>query len=336
MNYSHPLDEKIRSPQRCDIKRSFSVWTDLLGFGRNFSESDWSPPIEIWKAQAKRAADAYRIQCQNVHVSMNGEGHMLLLNDGMIRTLIWTPEQQIIQLGLWLRAAVFSHSQIFESERSRDLPGPRSIISAGWIAEHSFDEVKVDDLVFNYTRSKPGLSKIATTTGNPVLVSNPSQLQLNTGFSRAFLLDEAGSRAGLSGPSMYIDKAFLDAVVEICDKQEGVQVNDWIRKDDRVFCVEFTGNSKSVLKENDLLTLADWDNLQPEIERRISKGEEAFPSRNQPLAFGFLLEKDEISVDLPNLKTKAYRVMGYYPNDEDPSGFMIELANRSFTNGPKS
>lgn len=326
MNYEHPLSQKIASPLECTIQRSFAVWSDLLGFGQNFIDANWNPDPKIWRDQAERAASAYRIQCANIHVSL-GESYMLLLNDGMIRSLMWKKHNQLIELGLWIKAAMFAHKRIYDSERNKGLPGPRTIISSGWTAEHSFDEVRIDDLVFNYTRSEPGLSKIAQQTGNPILVMNPIHLQLNTAFSRAFLLDEAGSKHGLSGASVYLEQAFIDAVIEECNFRADVKVNNWLRDNDRVFSVEFLSKEYAPIEQDEVPTLELWMKRQAEIDKKIKKGEDPFPSRRQLWSFGFLLEKECIEVDMKHLKTKVYKVQGFFPNDEDPADFMIELVN---------
>lgn len=327
MNHTSPLFEKIFTPVECKIQRSFAVWSDLLGFGKKFVDADWRPEPDVWNTQAKRASNAYRIQCANVHMG-SGESYMLLLNDGMVRSLTWKEKYRAIDLGMWLKSAVFAHSHIYNSEKSLGLPGPRTIISSGWIAEHSFDEVRFDDLVLNYTRQKPGLSKIAQQTGNPILAANPSHLQLNTAFSRAFLLDEAGSSAGISGANIYIDQAFIDAVIEEFDNKEGIRVNNWLRENDRVFSVEFLTENDSPITQDEILTLNSWLERQELIDYMRKNGKDPFPSRRQLWAFGFLLEKQPIEVNLTNLKTKVYRVEGYFPNDEDPADFMIDTVSR--------
>ena len=46
----------------------------------------------------------------------------------------------------------------------------------------------------NYSKPQGAeLSDLAQKVGNPVVIYNPKELQMNTAFSKAFLLDEGGS-----------------------------------------------------------------------------------------------------------------------------------------------
>lgn len=320
-----PLLGKIQTPPSCKLQRAFAVWTDLLGFGKPFANANWSPDPSVWHAQARRIGTAYRTQCQNIHSSTDDSSHMLLLNDGMVRSLAWRASAPAIELGFWLRAALFAHWQVLSHERQEGLPGPRTIVASGWVAEHSFSEVRFDDLVLNYTRAEEGMSTIAKRLGNPVLVSNPTQLQLNTAFSRAFILDEAGSKAGISGAWVYVDQSFLDAVATEFAPQADVRVNNWLRESDRIFAVELLSTERQPTTPEEVLSRDGWLARQPGLDAARARGEELFPSRRQPWAFGLLLDPNRIEVALPNLQTSVHRVLGFFPYDEDPSDFLYDL-----------
>lgn len=67
----------------------------------------------------------------------------------------------------------------------------------------------------NYSKPQGAeLSDLAQKVGNPVVIYNPKELQMNTAFSKAFLLDEGGSKAGLPGNYFYIDESVVNAVIE--------------------------------------------------------------------------------------------------------------------------
>jgi len=322
------LARDVSTPPDCKLRRAFCVWSDLLGFGRPFSDNGWNPDAEVWRQQAIRAGNAYRAQCRFMP-GLDGS-YMLLLNDGMVRALPWSEPLGPADLGLWLRAAIQGHFEVRRAEFDKGLPGPRTVLSSGWTAEHSFSEVRMDDLVFDYTRQQPGLSKLAEATGNPVLVSNPVQLQLNTAFSRAFLLDEGGKLAGLPGPCVYIDSQFLDDVTALFKDRDDFRVSRWTRENDIVYAVEHREppRQSSPIVPSEVLTKDAW-NARCAEEARLAaeRGYLELPqgSGRDPWAFGFLLEKTAIEVNLPNLRTIVYRALGFFPHDEDPSEFMFEL-----------
>lgn len=251
---------------------------------------------------------------------------MLLLNDGMVRSLIWEDSSTSVDLGMWLYSAVFAHNAVVATEPESGSPGVRTVISSGWAAEHSFGEVRVDDLVYDYTRKSAGMSVLARQTGNPVLVSNPPQLQLNTAFSRAFLLDEAGSKHGIAGAALYVDASFLRDVAEEFSQSSTIRINDWTRESDRVFAVEHLERAGAEgRRPSEILTLDSWMRRQKDVSKDLRHGVDPFPSRNRPWVFGLLLDKNPISVVLPSLSTTVFRVIGYFPHDEDPADFIVEL-----------
>ena len=250
---------------------------------------------------------------------------MLLLNDGMVRTLTWRAKSSATLLGLWVRAGIDAHVSVVRDELADSLPGARTVISSGWTAAHSFSEVQFDDLVLDFTRARPGMSKLAEMTGNPVVVSNPAPLQLNTAFSRAYLLDAAGSKHGISGARVYLDSQFIDDISSEFQGRKGFRVNNWERSNDRIFALERLSRSIRKTTPRQIPTLAEWAARQPAVEAGIIRVMQEFPSRRQPWVFGFLLERDHITVNLPNLQTTVYRVLAFFPHDEDPSDFMVDL-----------
>ncbi|MDG3006436.1 hypothetical protein [Paludisphaera mucosa] len=324
----NPLARMVGTPTECRLQRSFCAWSDLLGFGRPFSEADWLPNPQVWRQQAERVGAAYRDQCK--FLSGPDGSYMLLLNDGIVRSITCSPRFGVASLASWTRSAVQGHYFVRQREFSQNLPGPRTVLSSGWVAEHSYSEVRVDDLVFDYTHQQSGLSKVAEALGNPVMVSNPSQLQLNTAFSRAYLLDQAGSKSGISGSRFYLDQRFLDDVTDLLKHDDQVCIKIVERNSDILFAVEYLDSALQgvSMDTGDVLTAARWNQiLETEKAESAARGHSVFRNGSgyRPWAMGFLLESPAIQVDLPSLKTRVYRVLGFFPSDEDPREFMFEL-----------
>ena len=53
---------------------------------------------------------------------------------------------------------------------------------------------------------------MANSVGNPIVIYNPKEMQMNTAFSKAYILESGGGKAGLPGNYMYIDKSVIDAI----------------------------------------------------------------------------------------------------------------------------
>ena len=103
---------------------------------------------------------------------------------------------------------------INKEEHLHKYPGCRSVISFGENIEYLADEIRLDDWVLNYTKNGNGISNFAKAYGNPIIIYNPKELQMNTAFSKAFLLESEGSRIGLCGNNLYIDKSTIEAIIK--------------------------------------------------------------------------------------------------------------------------
>jgi len=135
------------------------------------------------------------------------------------------------------------------------------------------------------------MSKIGEMTGNPVVISNPAQLQMNTAFSKAFLLDEAGSKAGLKGNRFFIDLSFLDLLEILVNDHRDKYT---LLKEEREGCLLWAIAHKN-------------------------------PRNERIWVMGFLFDHAPLDVSLPSLTTTVYRLIRFYPEDESPSEFHFEL-----------
>lgn len=100
----------------------------------------------------------------------------------------------------------------------------------------------------------------------------------------------------------------------------------WQREEDIVFAVCASENSSAVAPD-DVLTRVKWDEMcrEEELEAARRGHHTLLADHGHPWIFGFLLQSPEIQVSLPNLNTSVYRVLGYFPSDEHPAYFMVEL-----------
>jgi len=210
----NPLDKKLSTIKETDIQPCLCAWSDLLGFGNPLIESNWEPDIAAWRKIINRVTSAYHIHAR--HHSGFGE-FQLMLNDGIVR--IKQPnmyDKTIFDIAVWLREVVWSHIELAKLEIENNLPGARTVLTAGVRAAYSFEDIHYDDFVINYTRQNNGISKIAETVGNPLLAINPAPLQMNIAFSKAYILDDLGSKGGMKGRNLFVDQSvfsYLESLV---------------------------------------------------------------------------------------------------------------------------
>ena len=178
---------------------------------------------------------------------------------------------------------------INQNEKATGYPGCRTVMAFGDCIEYLAEEVKFDDYVMNYTKPKgKKISDIAERTGNPTVIYNPKELQMNTAFSKAYILEGGGSKAGLPGNNMYIDQSVVDAVIKYGEKKGYSPV--WQELDD----------------ELRLLFPYKKDNLNEVV-------------------IGFAFDKDLITPAIKRYSTKVYKLLKLFPFDEPVNEFCFDL-----------
>lgn len=286
--YAHGLDYKLHNPRPREVRQSLCCWSDLLGFASPFVESNWVPTDDVLARVYERISTAH----QGVYKTTQTNDFILALNDGIVRTCDADALTHLDDLSIWLRACVMAHLNVCRTERKAGLPGCRTVIAYGIRLVHSHAEITFDDLVFNYTKPDPAqISSIAQRSGNPLIALNPTPLQLNLAFSRAYLLDQGGSKIGLAGAHLFIDQSVIEFIRSLADQLGSPYGVIWeSRGDHRLF---------------------------------------GLPSRSDLSRFHVGFELAEPPVDTSStsslVKTTVWRVLAYYPWDEDVAAFKFQL-----------
>jgi hypothetical protein len=214
--YSNNLNKKIEQSRSMKVNDVICFWSDLLGFGNVFFEKNWKLNEKEQKKIYNRLKVAHSEFLRNT--SPNGE-KSLVLNDGLVKVGLIDELIEPDIIGLFLRGCIFTHLSINEKELESNFPGCRSILSFGQSINYIEDEIKFDDYVFNYTKPNPnGMSSLASKNGNPTIVYNPSPFQMNTAFSKSYILDSLGSKYGIEKNKIYIDQSIIDFTKELAIK----------------------------------------------------------------------------------------------------------------------
>lgn len=284
--HSSPFLDLLRSNRTAEVGATICAWSDLLGFAKPFIDSGWSPNEAQWRALTARIDRAYRLHLQN----LSPNEFILLLNDGAVRTMML--DQMSSRIGLmafWMRHVVKAHFEVNDSEHQLGLPGARTVVAVGVRASYTFPEVKLQDLFYHATRrDNPAFRAGPYST---LLVANPDPLQLNTAFSKAYLLDNYGSAKGISGSGLFVEASVLHALKSWSADIPRLEFIDERRGDYWFYGVQDSS---------------------------------ARPGGRSGL-IGFLCEQPPIEVSEVLLSTNVHRVIRYFTDDEDWHEFSFDL-----------
>jgi len=277
------LGKKLANLPEPTLSFSICCWSDLLGFGAPFFESNWKPPVDTWKRVADRITNAH-IQCYNNLEPLHE--FVLTLNDGIVRCCNPDNFAHLDFLSMWLRACIWTHNAICDSENTNNLPGARTILTAGSNLRYVNFSVTLDDFVYTYTKpdpNKPGT--YAQLYGDPIVAINPGPIQMNLAFSRAYILESFGSSCGIAGPHFFVDESFLECVKDITTRlRPDITVIERTQGDFYLFAVPKT-------RDETIYHL------------------------------GFDLSLNPIVIDTPKISSNVWRVYNFYPWDEEVSDF---------------
>ena len=283
------LSVKIGNPPKLKTRSSFCMWSDLLGFGNMYSDNNW----ELNDKQKHEVYDRLVAAHSAVLYYSTPFERNMILNDGIAK--VFMPDEgpfnksDINSISIYFRHCIELHMTISQTEKANGFPGCRSVIAFGDSIEYLAEEVKFDDYVMNYTKPEGHeISSIAERLGNPTTIYNPKELQMNTAFSKAYILESGGSKAGLPGNNMYIDQSVVDALIKYGEKKGLIHV--WQELDN----------------ELRLLIPYDKDNLNEVV-------------------IGFSFDKNVISPKVGRYFTKVYKLLKLFPYDEPVNEFYFDL-----------
>lgn len=161
-------------------------WFDLLGYGKPFVDSKWNLSDE------KCYNNFQRIE-QVSHVFTSGwathpVGVRLSINDGYACTIdIGEDAKGIADIYTFLEGALQDFLAISAIEKREGNPGVRGVITIGERFSHA-------------------LGNEAVLFPGKTVSYFPSEFQMNTSFSKATIIEESGSRAGIMGSNLYLDR----------------------------------------------------------------------------------------------------------------------------------
>ena len=206
---SPELAEKARwntlaDAQDLDVFDSFCSFMDLGGYGNGLRASNWDLEKAQQQGLIQDLAYFFRMGAHSIP-SPTSEERILVLNDAIARTVDPAHGVDMLAMTMYVRDLVITHCQILYNLRSRGL-GIRTVLAGGQRIQYAphAEPKKASDRVFG---DDP--DRIFWVEGNTV-VYNPYHFQMNTAFSRAFLIESAGHDEGIHPNRIYIDAHWID------------------------------------------------------------------------------------------------------------------------------
>ena len=168
-----------------EITECICCWFDLLGFGKPFIDSNWNLNNDLCKKQLQRIKD--------LSYNLSGfyaldKGKSLTLNDGAIFNYdIVTPKKDLIkEMVFFIDDLINDYETVNYKDVQKGHPGARGIITFG----HRYNYGYADTTV--------------AVSSNDNISYHPKEFQMNTAFSKAYLMESAGSKFGISGNHLFL------------------------------------------------------------------------------------------------------------------------------------
>ena len=278
LDFGTNIAKKILHAPAVEIVNSFCSWSDLLGFGTDLSSNDWHPHKDVLLKIASRIKTAHDI----VLFHSNPHDRILILNDGAARVFSLNKGESGVArfrcLTYFIKACVQTHMRINGVEHANSLPGCRTVLAFGEFMRYMNSSTHFDDYVLNYTKpDKQGLNTIAKEYDNYQVVYNPTEFQMNTAFSKAFILDDRGSKIELGGAHFFVEQSVIAAIKEY-SRIAGFYMED-------------------KLEDNLYQLFVYYDK-----------------NKGARIPMGFLFDTP-IDVKIEDWKTQVYRLRRFYPDD---------------------
>lgn len=274
------------------ITECFCMWSDLLGFGEAFQEGNWTFAHPATLRNAERLRDlttCFYTSADPLHEVA------LVLNDGLARVYDMPADRADPQLFLrWFHTILFNHWHVNTIDHEAGRPGLRSVLTFGermitWRGPTTLHER------LQYSGPRPKLD-------DRICIYSPDEFQLNLAFSKAYLIEGLGSRAGLVGPALFIDEEALDKI-ECTLTSQPKEIVAWSGFEAYVSPVTY-----------EITRSVQGDVFVFEIVQSM-------PGRARTGSFTIEFEAAPFPVETRGIKTRVWKVRRYQPIDEEKPFF---------------
>lgn len=201
MKKTHP---KARKGKKRKYPVTCVAWIDLLGYGAMLEKVGFRPDTHEAENAVARLNEFHRIVVDSAHKTFQA----MPINDGAVFFRDLTDRSRWVTYD-FVRNASIVHEKINQAEKKLGLPGARMIIATGF--RMLGKKARMDDGHRRSIMKRLSAGEIETKQAiteafmaRPVAGFVP-HLQANFAFTKAYLADAGGSKAGLGGPACYVD-----------------------------------------------------------------------------------------------------------------------------------
>lgn len=184
-----------------EITECICCWFDLLGFGKPFKNSNWNLYDDLCRKQLERI--------KNLSHSLSGfyalsNGKSLALNDGAIFNydIEKSKKYLIKEIVYFIDDMINDYETVNYKDTENGYPGARGIITFG----HRYNYGYAD----------------TTVSLNTNVSYHPKEFQMNTAFSKAYLMESSGSKFGISGNNLFFDNYLLTILEKLIEEKHGI------------------------------------------------------------------------------------------------------------------
>lgn len=198
--------------QKYTVEMSGVAWLDLLGYGAMLRSVSFDPTNPTALAAVSRLRNFQRITA--AHATRNLRA--MIINDGVAYVRELSPRGPYPTYE-FLEEVFDAYMAVNELEGIDGYPGARMIVAAGprlHVLESLHPNLSHLRSIFKRLNANAITPRQAVMEAFNAVSPTGSQLSLqaNFAFTKAFLADKAGSKAGLTGAGCFIDSAFFKSV----------------------------------------------------------------------------------------------------------------------------
>jgi|CXWL01.1.fsa_nt_gi hypothetical protein len=189
---------------------SICCWFDICGFRSKLDRANWSLSRLQTDGFVEVLSEAYQRIGMPMHVQLQGASEkILVLNDAVARSLDLEGRDATnpITFAFYIRDILNGFFHLRGWLATKDL-GLRTVLAGGERIQYSPESITGHSML-HYSGSPSSMGKNFLAKE---FVYHPREFQMNTAFSRAYLIDSLGSKSGFSRNRVYLESNWLSVV----------------------------------------------------------------------------------------------------------------------------
>jgi hypothetical protein len=188
-------------------------WYDITGFGKALSDCNWKLEKLQETGLIKLLSDVYTFAASPrcVQFPPQSSEHVLAINDGIAKTIDVLGVDSYADprlLMYYLRDNLCVHYSLVNTARVAGY-GFRSVFAGGERIQYAPVKITGQSLL-HYNPAC--ITEPTVNFLKQELVYYPAEFQMNTAFSRAFIIESKGSKFGINKDRLYIEEGFFEVL----------------------------------------------------------------------------------------------------------------------------